>query len=140
MTLAARAGAVAALRDGGITVAGLHGDHTLPAGAIRVEDAARPSDAARGCDMLVVTPKAQDIGTALAPFTGNPAPSAVLSMHNGLGASEAIRAVLGPGNPVYAALMLIGLARQGMTHAISTAAAGPTHDALTALIKAREPR
>ena len=55
VTLAARAGAVAALRDGGITVAGLHGDHTLPAGAIQVEDAARPSDAARGCDMLVVT-------------------------------------------------------------------------------------
>jgi len=67
VTLLTRAGSVAALGDSAITVSGLHGDHTLPAGAVAIEDAACPSASARGCDMLVVTTKAHDIAAALAP-------------------------------------------------------------------------
>jgi 2-dehydropantoate 2-reductase len=126
VTLLARAASVAALRDGPITVSGLHGEHALPAGTIAIEDAACPSEAARGCDMLVVTTKAYDIAAALAPFVGAaPAPRAVLSLHNGLGASEAIRAALGPGVPVYASAMMIGLERQGAAHVVSKAASSP---------------
>jgi 2-dehydropantoate 2-reductase len=126
VTLLARAGSVAALRGSAITVSGLHGEHALPAGAVAIEDAAAPSDATRGCDMLVVTTKAHDIAAALAPFAAAaPSPRAALSMHNGLGASEAIRASLGPAIPVYASAMMIGLERQGLAHVAIKAAASP---------------
>lgn len=46
-------------------------------------------------------------------------------MHNGLGASEAIRAALGPGVPVYASAMMIGLERRGLSHVAIKAAASP---------------
>jgi 2-dehydropantoate 2-reductase len=49
----------------------------------------------------------------------------VLSLHNGIGASEAIRAALGPGIPVYASAMMIGLERQGLAHVVSKAASSP---------------
>lgn len=126
VTLLTRAGSVAALGDSAITVSGLHGDHTLPAGAVAIEDAACPSASARGCDMLVVTTKAHDIAAALAPFAGTaPPPGAALSLHNGVGASEAIRAALGPEIPVYASAMMIGLERQGLAHVASKAASSP---------------
>ncbi len=128
VTLLARAGSVAALRDSPITVGGMHGEHVLPVGAVAIEDAARPSDAARGCDMLIVTTKAYDIAAALAPFAGaQPAPGAVLSLHNGLGASESIRTALGPKIPVYATAMMIGLERQGLAHVAIKAASSPIH-------------
>jgi 2-dehydropantoate 2-reductase len=126
VTLLARSGSLAALRDSAITVSGMHGEHTLPAGTIAIEDAGRPSDATRACDMLVVSTKAHDIEAALSPFAGaGPAPAAVLSMHNGLGASEAIRAVLGAEIPVYASAMMIGRERQGLAHVAIKAAASP---------------
>jgi 2-dehydropantoate 2-reductase len=126
VTLLAREAVVAALRDSPITVSGLHGEHALPAGTIAIEDAANPSAAARGCAMLIVTTKAHDIAAALAPFAGaTPAPRAVLSLHNGIGASEAIRAALGPAIPVYASAMMIGLERQGIAHVVSKAASSP---------------
>lgn len=125
VTLLTRAASVAPLRAASITVGGLHGSHTLPAGTISVADAADPPDAALACDMLVVTTKAHDIATALAPFTTGPQPVAVLSMHNGLGASEAIRDILGPLVPVYASAMMIGFERQGLSHIEIKAAASP---------------
>ena len=126
VTLLTRAASVAALRASSLTVDGLHGAHSLPPGAIAVEDAADPSAAARDCDMLVVTTKTHDIAAALAPFVADgPGPRAVLSMHNGLGASEAIRAALGPLIPVYASAMMIGLERQGLAHVDIKAAASP---------------
>ena len=125
MTLLTRAGRVEALRAASITVSGLHGDHVLPPRTISIGDAANPSDAARACDMLVVTTKAHDIEASLAPFVGDPAPKAILSMHNGIGASETIRAAMGSLIPVYAASMMIGLARQGLSQVVSTAAASP---------------
>lgn len=125
MTLLTRAGRVEALRAASITVSGLHGDHVLPPCTISIGDAANPSDAARACDMLVVTTKAHDIEPSLAPFVGDPAPKAILSMHNGIGASETIRAAMGSLIPVYAASMMIGLARQGLSQVVSTAAASP---------------
>lgn len=126
VTLLTRAASVASLRASPLTVDGLHGAHALPPGAIAVEDAACPSDAARGCDMLVITTKTHDITAALSPFAvDGPQPGAVLSMHNGLGASEAIRAALGPQIPVYASAMMIGLERQGLAHVEIKAAASP---------------
>lgn len=76
--------------------------------------------------MLVVTTKTHDIAAVLAPFAAaGPQPGAVLSMHNGLGASEAIRMGLGAAIPIYASAMMIGLERQGLAHVAIKAAASP---------------
>ena len=129
VTLMARRGAVEALRATPITVSGMYGDQAVPPGTTTVEDAAHPSKAARDCDMLVVTTKAHDIAAALAPFS-DAAALAVLSMHNGIGASETIRAVMGPAMPVYASVIMIGLERQGLAHVVITAIAGPIRTGL----------
>ena len=126
VTLLARSSSVAALKESDLTVSGLHGEHTVSAGTIRVEDSAAPSDAARGCDMLVVTTKALDLAGALRPFlTPGAKPKAILSMQNGLGPSETIRAEIGPDIPVFASVMMIGYERQGLSHVAITAAASP---------------
>jgi hypothetical protein len=65
VTLLTRSASVAALRDATITVDGRHGAFALAPGAIAVADAALPPDAARGCDMLIIRTKTQDIATAL---------------------------------------------------------------------------
>ena len=126
VTLLTRADSVAALASSDITVSGLHGEHRLPAGTIAIADARRPPDAARACDMLVVTTKTYDLAAALQPFAEDgPRPSAVLAMQNGLGASETIRQAMGPAIPVYASAMMIGLERQGLGHVAIKAAASP---------------
>lgn len=126
VTLLARTDRVGPLRDADITVGGLLGDHRIPAGVVEIGDAAAPPDGARSCDMLVVTTKAHDVAEAVMPFVGSAArPTAVLSMQNGLGASERLRGVLGDGVPVYASAMMIGMERQGLAHVEVKAAASP---------------
>lgn len=126
VTLLTRGDGITKLRESEISISGLHGEHILPAGAIAVEDSSCPSDSARDCDMLVITTKAFDIASALAPFVGTtPTPRAVLSLHNGIGASEAIREAMGLRVPVFASAMMIGLERQGLTHVVIKAASSP---------------
>lgn len=126
VTLLTRGDGVTQLRETPISISGLHGEHTLSDGAITIEDSSSPSDTARECDMLVITTKAFDIAAALAPFIGTtPTPRAVLSLHNGIGASEAIREAMGTDVPVYASAMMIGLERQGLTHVVIKAASSP---------------
>lgn len=126
VTLLARSDRVAPLRAAEITVAGLLGDHRVPAGTLEIGDAAAPPESARGCDMLIVTTKAHDVEAAARPFAeGRLRPAAVLSMQNGLGASERLREVLGGGVPVYASAMMIGMERQGLAHVQVKAAASP---------------
>lgn len=126
VTLLARPDRVASLRAADITIGGLLGDHRIPAGMVEIGDAAAPSDTARGCDMLIVTTKAHDVEAAARPFAGGATrPAAVLSIQNGLGASERLRDVLGGGVPVYASAMMIGMERQGLAHVQIKAAASP---------------
>lgn len=81
VALAARKGSVVALQDSAITLSGMLGLHEVPAGQITIVDAAAPSQAARDCDMLIVTTKAHGVATALAPFAApGPKPKAVLSL------------------------------------------------------------
>lgn len=124
--LLTRGEAIAQLRESAIGVSGLHGEHTLPVGTIAIENSSFPSHAARDCDMLIITTKTFDIAAALAPFiSATPTPRAVLSLHNGIGASEAIREAFGPNIPVYASAMLIGLERLGLTNVAVKAASSP---------------
>jgi 2-dehydropantoate 2-reductase len=126
VTLAAREGSVVDLQNSAVTLSGMLGSHEVPAGQITIIDAAAPSHAARGCDMLIVTTKAQGVATALTPFSAlGPKPKAVLSLQNGLGSSEAARAVMGPNVPIYASAMMIGFVRQDLSHVAITAVASP---------------
>jgi len=97
-----------------ISVTGMLGECTIEPGHITIEDAARPSDASRDCDVLVVTTKAFDIATALQPFAGTPGPRSVLLMQNGLGSAEIARDVLGDSTPIISSAMLIGMQRGGV--------------------------
>lgn len=126
VTLLARSDRLAALRTADITIGGLLGEHRVPAGMVDIGDAAHPPESARACGMLVVTTKTHDLEAAVRPFAGGVVrPAAVLSMQNGLGASERLRAVLGDEVPVYASAMMIGMERQGVAHVEIKAAASP---------------
>jgi 2-dehydropantoate 2-reductase len=117
VTLLARRASTEALSREPLTITGKLGEHTLPPGAFALGDAAAPPDAARDCDVLVVTTKAHDLAAALRPFLGRDGrgPRAVLLMQNGLGSAEVAREVLGPGVPVFSAAMYVGMQRHGLT-------------------------
>lgn len=123
--LAVRPGSVAAFADADITVAGLAGDHRLPAGRVSIADASAPPAGARACDMLIATTKTFQLADALAPFAGDDGPRAVLLLQNGLGSSEIARDVFGPGPAIYASTMMIGLERVPPAHVEIRALASP---------------
>ena len=126
VTLTVRAASVAALRQSPLVVRGMLGDHHCAAGQITIEDTDHLTDACIACDVLVVTTKAYDVTTALAPFAAAPIrPKAVLLMQNGLGSADAARAVLGPAIPIYSAVMRIGMERVAPTEVTVSAYAGP---------------
>lgn len=128
VTLMVRSASLEPLRSQSVTVAGMLGEHRIDAGRIAVEDADHPTQAARDCDVLVVTTKAYDVADALRPYAapGLPGrPRAVLLMQNGLGSAEAARDVLGPDIAVFSTAMLIGLQRHGLNHVSVNAHSGP---------------
>jgi len=112
--LMVREAQVEALSQQPISVTGMLGEYTVEPGHITIADAARPSEASRDCDVLVVTTKAFDIATALQPFVGTPGPRSVLLMQNGLGSAEIARDVLGDSTPIISSAMLIGMQRDGV--------------------------
>jgi len=97
-----------------ITVTGMLGECRLEPGRITIDDAARPSEASRDCDVLVVTTKAFDVAKVLQPFVDAPSPRSVLLMQNGLGSAEIAREVMGDGTPIISSAMLIGMQRDGV--------------------------
>jgi len=128
VTLMVRPAAVEPLRTQPLTVAGMLGEHRLEPGRVAIEDADHPTQAARDCDVLVVTTKAYDVADALRPYADPAAPArprAILLMQNGLGSAEAAREVLGPDIPVFSTAMLIGLQRHGLNHVSVNAHSGP---------------
>ena len=124
VTLLTRRPSTEALAREALTITGKLGEHSIPPGAFALGDAAVPPDAARYCDVLVVTTKAHDLAEALRPFAGGDwrGPRAVLLMQNGLGSAEVARAVLGPAVPVFSAAMYIGMQRHGLTSVAVNAA------------------
>jgi len=124
VTLLARRPSTEALSREALTITGKLGEHSFPPGAFALGDAAAPPDAARDCDVLVVTTKAHDLAEALRPFAAQ-GPRAVLLMQNGLGSAEVARAVLGAGVPVFSAAMYIGMQRHGLTSVAVNAASSP---------------
>lgn len=126
VTLTVRAASVAALRHNPLVVRGMLGDHQCAAGQITVEDTNHLTNASIACDVLVVTAKAYDVSDALRPYAAAPIrPKAVLLMQNGLGSADAARAILGPGTPIYSAVIRVGMERITPTDVTVSGYAGP---------------
>ncbi|MXQ07805.1 2-dehydropantoate 2-reductase [Alphaproteobacteria bacterium GH1-50] len=125
VTLLVRDASIPTLRGKPITVTGLLGDHTIPAGTIALCDAARPTDDVLGADMLALTTKAQDVETALKPFAAAGTCPPLLLLQNGMGSAEIARQTVGPGAPVYSTAMMIGMVRGAPGEVEVTAQASP---------------
>lgn len=129
VTLLARGSAVRLLRQDGITVTGVTGDHHIDAGRLKVSDAGSPDPEDIDCDLLVVATKAYQVRSALKDLmqrAGNAlAPRAVLLLQNGWGSADEARAVLPTGVAVFSSIMMIGIERRTPTHVNVNVQASP---------------
>lgn len=123
--LLVRQSSMEAIRGRPIAVTGLLGDHSVPADAYTLCDAAAPTDEVLACDMIVMTTKAYDLEKALGPFAGNGRCPAILLLQNGMGAAEIARDVVGADVAVYSSAMMIGMVRQSPTSVEVTAQSSP---------------
>ncbi len=132
VTLLARGSAVPLLREHGITVTGVCGQHHMAPQALKVSDAAQPDAADIACDLLIVATKAYQVaevlrglmaqGTALGAAVS---PGAVLLLQNGWGSADEARAVLPPEVSVFSSIMMIGIERRSPTHVNVNVQASP---------------
>lgn len=135
ITLLARGSAVPLLREHGITVTGVCGQHLVAPQALKVSDVARPDAQDIACDLLIVATKAYQVADALrdlmrvaprAPGAGAAAaPQAVLLLQNGWGSADEARAVLPADVSIFSSIMMIGIERRSPTHVNINVQASP---------------
>lgn len=129
VTLLARGAAVVALRQQGITVSGVCGEHHIAPGGLKVSDAEEPDAEDIACDLLVVATKAYQVGPVLRRLMqqagGGVAPRAVLLLQNGWGSADEARAALPAGLPVFSSIMMIGIERRSPVHVNVNVQASP---------------
>jgi 2-dehydropantoate 2-reductase len=129
VTLLARGSAVPLLRQNGIKVTGVCGDHQIEPQRLKVADAehAAPEDIA--CDVLVVATKAYQVREVLERLMRKAgpagAPSTVLLLQNGWGSADEARAVLPAGVALFSSIMMIGIERRTPTHVNVNVQASP---------------
>lgn len=129
VTLLARGTAVAQLRQQGITVSGVCGEHHIAPDGISVSDADAPRPVDIACDVLVVATKAYQVGPALQTLVrqagAGALPKAVLLLQNGWGSADEARAALPAGLPVFSSIMMIGIERRSPVHVNVNVQASP---------------
>ena len=129
VTLLARGTAVLSLRQSGITVSGVCGDHQVAPQGLKVSDVANPDPQDIACDVLVVATKAYQVRDVLKglmqKMRGAPAPKAVLLLQNGWGSADEARAELPTGVGVFSSIMMIGIERRSPTHVNVNVQASP---------------
>jgi 2-dehydropantoate 2-reductase len=130
LTLLARSSAIAQLRDDGICVTGVCGEHRVGPERLKVSDADQPDAEDIACDVLIVATKAYQVAHALQRLmlqvaTPAQAPRAVLLLQNGWGSADEALAVLPPGVPVFSSIMMIGIERRSPTHVNVNVQASP---------------
>lgn len=129
VTVLARGLAVQRLRQNGITVTGVSGDHHIEPQRIRVSDAENPNPEDTDCDFLIVATKAyqvREVLTSLMKRTGAAfAPRAVLLLQNGWGSADEARAILPAQVSVFSSIMMIGIERRTSTHVNVNVQASP---------------
>ena len=129
VTLLARGSAVSQLRQNGVTVSGVCGDHQIAPQRLKVSDVDAPDGQDLDCDVLVVATKAYQVRQALADLMqkarGGLNPKAVLLLQNGWGSADEARAVLPPQVPVFSSIMMIGIERRSPVHVHVNVQASP---------------
>lgn len=127
VTLLARGSGLALLREQGIQVTGVCGEHHIPAQALRVADASQPDPQGLACDLLVVATKAYQVTEVLRGLVTGPsqAPKALLLLQNGWGSADEARAVLPADVPVFSSIMMIGIERRSPAHVNVNVQASP---------------
>jgi len=129
VTVLARGAAVLQLRQAGITVSGVAGDHHIPPHQFKVSDVERPDAQDLRCDILVVATKAYQVQEALGSLmqsTGAAfAPGAVLLLQNGWGSALEVRDMLPSTTAIFSSIMLIGIERRTPSHIHINVQAGP---------------
>lgn len=129
VTLLARGSSVPQLRQSGIKVTGVCGDHQIEPKRVKVADAEHPDPEDIACDVLVVATKAYQVKEVLSALihTAGPAvaPNAVLPLQNGWGSADEARAVLPAGVALFSSIMMIGIERRSPTHVNVNVQASP---------------
>jgi 2-dehydropantoate 2-reductase len=129
VTVLARGPALEQLRQRGVTVSGVSGDHQIAPRDLGIADAAHPAPDDIACDFLVVATKAYQVRDALGDLMGRAgagiAPRAVLLLQNGWGSADEARAVLPPGVAIFSSIMMIGIERRAPTHVNVNVQASP---------------
>lgn len=129
VSLLARGSAVPLLRENGITVTGVCGDHRIGPHRLRVCDADEPGRQDIACDVLVVATKAYQVAQVLTRLMrdvgATAAPKAVLLLQNGWGSADEARAALPDDVPVFSSIMMIGIERRSPVHVNVNVQASP---------------
>jgi 2-dehydropantoate 2-reductase len=129
VTLLARGSTVNLLRQDGITVSGVSGNHQIDSHRLTVSDAASPSSDDINCDFLIVATKAyqvQEVLKALKAFiSSGVAPRAVLLLQNGWGSADEARTILPDEVAIFSSIMMIGIERRSPTHVNVNVQASP---------------
>lgn len=129
VTVLARGLAVQQLRQSGITVTGVAGDHHIAPQRLKVSDADNPELEDINCDFLIVATKAYQVRQALASLmqktSTGAAPRAVLLLQNGWGSANEVRDVLPATVAIFSSIMMIGIERRAPTHVNVNVMASP---------------
>lgn len=129
VTLLARGASVDELRQRGITVTGVCGEHRIAPQALKVSGAEQPDPDDIACDVLIVATKAYQVADVLKGLMQGAGPGiqplAVLLLQNGWGSADEARAVLPEALPVFSSIMMIGIERRSPTHVNVNVQASP---------------
>lgn len=129
VTVLARGSAVQQMRQNGITVTGITGDHHIEPERLKVSDAQNPDLEEINCDFLVVATKAYQARDALSSLMqrmgSTIAPRAVLLLQNGWGSAQEVRDVLPANVGIFSSIMMIGIERKMPTHVNVNVQASP---------------
>lgn len=129
VTLLARGSAVHQLRQNGITVTGVTGDHHIESQRLKVSDGGNPDLEDVNCDLLVVATKAYQardaLGSLMQRMGATFAPRAVLLLQNGWGSAQEVRDILPASVAIFSSIMMIGIERKTPTHVNVNVQASP---------------
>ena len=129
VTVLARGAAIQLLRQNGITVTGVSGDHQIEPQRLKVSDTENPNPEDIDCDCLIVATKAyqvQEVLRSLMQATRTAvAPRAVLLLQNGCGSADEARSILPAGAAIFSIIMMIGIERRSPTHVNVNVQASP---------------
>jgi 2-dehydropantoate 2-reductase len=116
VTVLARGPTIQRLRQDGITVTGVSGNHRIEPQRLKISDAERPDPEDVSCDFLIVATKAYQVQEVLknlmASMSTPVVPKAVLLLQNGWGSADEARSILPAGVEIFSSVMMIGLERR----------------------------